>query len=168
MIRFTKALRQQIVKEFAEQNGGVFDPATFLSYVRQAGDDHPAYSWFDWNDATAAHGYRLDQARNFASGLRIRFEIEAVERKAVKVVTATAPMVFSPLAQRKHGGGYVVTDLNDPEHMAELSRQAAQSIRWFITRYEAAIIACGGNLPSLETLFTQLEIAGSHRLPDAA
>lgn len=169
MSRFTKELRQQIVKEFAEAHGGVFDPATFLSYVRQAGETHPAYSWFEWNDNSAAHEHRLGQAREFASGLRVSFQVEAVERKAMmKIVSAQAPLVHSPVAGRQNGGGYVVTDMNDPEHVAELCRQAAQSMRWFITRFEAAIISAGGDLGALETVFQKLETAGSSRLPEAA
>jgi hypothetical protein len=168
MTRVTRELRQQVVKDFAEAHGGIFDPATFLSYVRQAGETHPAYTWFEWDDSQAAHGYRLDQAREFASGLRVRFEVETVERKPLTIVTASAPMVHSPVAQRHHGGGYVVTDMKDPEHVAELCRQAGQSMRWYITRFEAALLAAGVDLASLEKVFDQLQIAGLSSLPEAA
>jgi len=167
-MRFTKELRQQIVQEFAERNGGVFDAGAFLSEVNQVGETHPAYEWFEWNDRKAAREHRLDQARSFAQGLRIRFEVETVERGKVTVVSRAMPLVISPVATRSTGGGYKLADPNDPTHLAELARQAAQQLRWFNERFEAALAFAEVPLDGLIAIVERLEAAGSAGLPEAA
>lgn len=156
-MRYTRETRQQIVKDFAEQNGGMFDAALFLANVRIEGEAHPAFGWFEWNDDKAAHEYRLDQSRDFARGLVIKFEVEEIHRGKLRIAERNAPMVLSPLGGRRSGGGYVITDPADGEHMDELRRQAAQSLRWFISRYEAVLAHSGVNLPMLERMQALLE-----------
>lgn len=163
MARFTKALRQQIVRDFAEQNGGWFDPAAFLAFVRDSGVDHPAFGWFEWDDDKAAEEFRLDQARDFARGLVIKFEVQSLHRGTMRVIEHSAPLVVSPLDRRRQGGGYYLTDANDPAHMAELCRQAAHSLRWFISRYEGALAYSGVGVAGLEKMQTALEDATAHR-----
>lgn len=157
MARFTKALRQQLVRDFAEKNGGWFDPAAFLSEVRKAGDKHPAYEWFEWDDNKAAHEFRLDQARDFARGLIVSFEVRTTHRGSMRVVAQSAPLLLSPINGRKGGGGYFITDPNDPSHMMELCLQAAQSMRWFISRYEGALRYAGVNVAPFEKVQEVLE-----------
>jgi len=157
MARFTKELRQQIVREFAEGHGGMFDPAVFLASVRDAGPEHPAWEWFDWNDETAANEYRLDQARDFARGLVVRFEVKVVHRGTLRVVEKAAPLALSPLGGRNDGGGYYLTDPDDPAHMEELCRQAAQSLRWFVSRYEAALAYAGVGVGGFDKALDALE-----------
>jgi len=161
MARFTKALRQQIIREFAEAHGGVFDPAAFLSAVHDEGEGHPAYEWFEWSDDKAALEYRLDQARDFARGLVVRFEVQEVHRGKMRIAERSAPLVMSPLGTRRDGGGYVVTDPNDPAHMEELRRQAAGSLRWYISRYEA-VLADVGAMQQFERTLGMLEVV-EHR-----
>lgn len=167
MARFTRELRQQIVHDFAVRNNGWFDPAAFLAHVREAGAEHPAYSWFEWADDKAANEYRLDQARDFARGLTVRFEVQTEERRAV-VVSQSAPLIISPMRNRHDGGGYHLMDPNDPSHMAEHCRQAAQSLRWYISRYEAAVRFAGGDIEPLERVRALLDSASSDALPEAA
>lgn len=162
MARYTKALRQQIVSEFAKENGGWFDPALFLDAVREVGVDHPAYDWFVWDDDKAAREFRLDQARDFARGLVVRFEIEEVHRGKMRIAEHSAPLVISPLSSRRGGGGYFVTDPASDEHMDELRRQAAQSLRWFISRYEAVLTHVGVGLTPLEKVQALLEDQVEH------
>lgn len=157
MARFTKALRQQVVRDFAEQNGGWFDPAVFLAEVQKVGAAHLAYEWFEWDDDKAAEEHRLDQARDFARGLTVRFEVRAVHRGAMRVVEHSAPLAVSPMGSRRNGGGYYITDPNDPAHMAELCRQAAQSLRWFISRYEGALAYSGVGVSGLQKVQAVLE-----------
>lgn len=150
MARFTKALRQQLVKDFAERNDGWFDPAAFLAEARDGGESHPAYEWFEWDDDKAANEYRLDQARDFARGLVVKFEVRAIHRGSFRVVEQSAPLAMSPMTGRRGGGGYYITDPNDPTHMLELRRQAAQSLRWFLSRYEAALTDAGVSTAAFE------------------
>jgi hypothetical protein len=161
MARFTKALRQQIIREFAEAHGGVFDPAAFLNAVRAAGEGHPAFEWFEWDDAKAALEYRLDQARDFARGLVVRFEVQEIHRGKMRIAERSAPLVMSPLGNRRDGGGYIVTDPTDADHMDELRRQAASSLRWYISRYEA-VLADVGAMQQFERTLSMLE-AVEHR-----
>jgi hypothetical protein len=161
MARFTKALRQQIIREFSEAHGGVFDPAAFLTAVHEAGEDHPAYEWFEWSDDKAALEYRLDQARDFARGLVVRFEVQEVHRGKMRIAERSAPLVMSPLGTRRDGGGYVVTDPSNPDHMEELRRQAAGSLRWYISRYEA-VLADVGAMQQFERTLGMLD-AAEHR-----
>lgn len=168
MSRFTKALRQEIVETFAKEHGGVFDAAAFLSEVNQVGAAHPAYDWFQWDDRKAAREHRLDQARAFAQGLRIRFEVETVERGSVKVVSQSMPLVISPVHSRAKGGGYRLSDPDDPEHLAELCRQAAQQLRWFVERFQMAIAHAGVDSAALGQVLLDLDAASSVSQPEAA
>lgn len=162
MSRFTKNLRQEIIEAFARDNNGWFDPHAFVAHVREVGADHPAHAWFEWDDNAAAEAYRLDQARDFARGLRVEFTVETIERDSVRVVTA--PFLTSPVATRKSGGGYYVTDLGDAEHVAEMKRQAAQYLRWFVSRYEAILDAPA--VDALTTVQGLLESGGLRKRPD--
>lgn len=157
MARFTRAIRQQIVREFAEKNGGWFDPARFLSHVEKQGEKHPAWEWFEWDDDNAANEFRIDQARDFARGLVIRFEVQSLHRGKFKVTEHTVPLAVSPVSGRRGGGGYYITDPNDPAHMAELCYQAAQSLRWFLSRYEGALRYSGVDIAPLEKTRSVLE-----------
>lgn len=154
MAKFTKALRQKILDDFTRRNNGWFDPRAFMLHVKEAGPDHPAYGWFTWDDAKAAEDYRVWQARTFAQGLRISFKVETVERGAF---TVSAPQFVSPVDRRGDGGGYFQTDPGDAEHLAEMGRQAAQHLRWWLRRYEAVVAPAGGDLDALNGLCAALE-----------
>lgn len=166
--RFTKDIRQQIVRDFAEKNGGVFDAGAFLSEVNQVGKVHPAYEWFEWDNHRAAREHRLDQARSFAQGLRIRFDVETIERGKMKIVSRSMPLVISPVSSRSTGGGYKLSDPNDPAHLAELARQAAQQLRWFKERFEAALAFANIPVEEIIAIVARLDTASSASLPEAA
>lgn len=155
---FPRAKRQQIIRAFAERNQGRFDAGLFLAEVERTGPEHPAYRWFDWHDARAAHRYRIEQAREFARGLTVVFSVEeARPEQRFRVSQREAPFVHSRLDGRARGGGYEITDPDNPEHMAELCRQAGQTLRWFSRRYAVAIERVGGDAAALEALARALE-----------
>jgi hypothetical protein len=158
MARFTKAQRQKIIEDFARQNNGWYDPRAFVQHVRSEGQDHPAYEWFTWDDQAAADAFRLDQARDFARGLVIKFEVQEARPKG-KVIVAQreAPFAVSPASTRKSGGGYYLTDPGDSEHMAELRRQAATDLGWWLRRYGAALEAAGGDVKTIEKTLALLQ-----------
>ena len=160
MARFTKELRQQIVDEFATRHNGYFNPALFLEEVQKIGPDHPAYSWFEWDDDEAARQHRLWQAREFTRDLRVKFTIEEVRPdRSVSVRTVEAPAMLSPIERRSQGGGYYQTDLSNPEHMAELCRQAASALGLWLRRYEAALLHIGGSPTAVQDQIKALEKA---------
>src|SRR3982751_2707840 len=116
MSPYTEELRQQIIEEFCSRHDGRYDAAEFLDEVRRAGPKHPAYDWFEFDVKKAALQYNLSQARQFAQGLKVTYEVKKVAAGGpIKLITS-APLVISPLASRHQGGGYVLTDLTDKQH----------------------------------------------------
>lgn len=161
-MRFTKEQRQKIVRDFAVRHNGHFNPRLFLDEVRKEGEGHPAFGWFTWDKDKAAQEYQLWQAREFASGLVVSFSIEEIGRdKSIKVREVTAPFALSAMDGRSKGGGYVVTNPNDPAHMRELCQQAATDLRRWLNRYEAAIAHVGGSPASMRKQLALLEASGN-------
>jgi hypothetical protein len=156
--RISREQRQAIVRDFATRHNGVYNPKIFLEEVKKAGADHPAYGWFEWDATKAAKQYRLWQAREFARDLRITFSVDEVGRNGTMTVRTTEmPMVLSPTDGRQDGGGYFLTDPNNPDHMAEHCQQAGVALRAWINRYQAAIMHAGGSLRQIEDLAVRLE-----------
>lgn len=152
MARFTRALRQRIIEDFTRANNGWFDPRAFVAHVRAAGPEHPAFGWFEWDDKVAAEAHRLDQARDFVRGLVVRFEVRTEAREGLTVVAREAPFAVSPVAPRRSGGGYYLTEPGCPEQMAELRRQAARDLAWWLRRYRGAVEDAGVELGALDDL----------------
>ena len=121
----SKELRQEIIKDYAERHDGVYDAKGFFEEVRDIGPDHPAYKWFTWDSEKAAFEYNVDEARRFARNLKVVFQIKNVHSGNVTIKT---PFAHSPIASRRSGGGYRVTDLSNDEHYAELKRQAQAAL----------------------------------------
>lgn len=158
MNRFTKELRQEIVREFAVRHNGTFNPGLFLEEVRSAGQGHPAYEWFEWDQAEAARRHQLEQAREFARDLRVVFKIEEVGgRKPVKVRETVMPMLLSPLRDRQQGGGYYLVDPDDPAHMREHCAQAAVALRGWLNRYIGAMQFVKMPVAEVEGIVSALE-----------
>jgi hypothetical protein len=158
MSKFTKELRQKIVEDFSRRHNGQYNPALFLDEVKATGPEHPAYGWFEWDADKAVKEYQLWQARSFAKDLRISFSVEEVGRGgAVTVTTSEMPMVLSPSNGRKDGGGYVLTDPNDPAHQAEHCHQAAAALRSWLNRYQAALVHAGYGTKLIEQVADAME-----------
>ena len=143
---FTRATRQAIVEDFARRHSGQFDAELFVQEVRRRGEAHPAFGWFDWDDSSAAHEHRLWQARTFVRDLVVKFSIEEISRTgSVRVIQTEMPLVISPLTGRVDGGGYIVSNPHDPEHMATFCKEAASALKSWIKRFEACLIHVGTN-----------------------
>lgn len=168
-LRLTKSGRAKIVAEFAERHGGSFSPGLFLDEVRAAGEAHPAYAWFTWDQDRAALEHNLAEARAFVQDLKIRFTISEVGRTgSITVRTAEMPLALSPTDGRANGGGYRITNPNDPEHVAEHCRQGATALRSWIARYADAVRHAGGDLDALESTINSLDVVVATRNIDAA
>jgi hypothetical protein len=151
MSRFTKALRQEIVREFAIRHNGQFNPVLFVEEVRDRGADHPAHGWFDWDKDNAAFQFWVQQAREFTRDLKVSFRIEEVGRKkAVSIREVKMPALISPAASRSKGGGYVLVEASEPDHMIEHCHQAATALSSWIARYQSAIEYAGGSVSELK------------------
>lgn len=160
--RFTKELRQEIIRDFCLRRNADFDARLFEQEVREKGAEHPAYEWFEWDGDKAAAEWRIQQARQFATGLRISFKVEEIGRGgSVTVRQVEAPFAISPGVDRKAGGGYFLTDPTNPDHMREFSRQAAVGLVGWLRRYEAALLSAGGSAQTIERQIKLLEKAAS-------
>jgi hypothetical protein len=169
MSKFTKALRQQIVRDFSIRHNGQFNPALFVEEVRKTGPSHPAHEWFEWDAKKAALQYQIEQAREFARDLRVVFTVEEIGRnKAVVVRERVMPLVLSPIDRRDKGGGYVLTDPENPEHMAEHCRQAASALDAWLGRYSAAVDHAGGSAAAIQKQVNTLRLAGASVGDEAA
>lgn len=169
MARFTKELRQKIIRDFCLKRNTDFDAKLFAQDVRDTGPEHPAWEWFEWDEGKAASEYRVWQAREFAKDLRVKFTVEEVGRGgAITIRAVEAPMLVSPVDGRRAGGGYFLTDPSNPDHMAELCRQAATSLSTWLRRYEGALAHAGGSVAAVAKQLKALEAASSHRIDEAA
>lgn len=159
MSRFTKALRQKIVTDFASRHGGHYDPSAFVEEVRRTGASHLAHSWFEWDASKAAHSYQVNQARDFARDLKVSFKVEVVNggRRSIQVRETAMPLVLSPLEGRKSGGGYLLVDPDDPAFMHEHVQQAALALRSWLSRYSAALEHVHQSRDTLDAIVTLLE-----------
>src|SRR5512139_557389 len=157
---FTKERRQEIVREFAIRHNGFFNPKLFFDEVKSAGESHDAFPWFEWDRDKGWHEHNLWRAREFASGLQVKFTVEEVGRnKAITVREVSMPFALSPVSDRETGGGYIVSDPNDPAHMAELCRQAASDLNRWLRRYEGALVYAGGSTVSIQKQLNLLTAA---------
>jgi hypothetical protein len=157
-VKYTAKVRQKIIADFCKRHDGEYDPVVFVREVKRKGEDHPAYDWFVWEDTTAAEQYRIWQARVFARNLVIKFSIEEVGRGGkMMVVEQQMPLVISPMAGRRAGGGYLLSNPQDQRHMAMLCAEAAVSLRTWLRRYSAAVHATGVPVRVVEHLAEQLE-----------
>lgn len=159
MSRYTKALRQKIVTEFATRHNGTFNPGLFVEEVRLTGGTHPAYDWFEWDRSKAALAFQIEQARDFARDLRVTFKVEVVNggKRSVKVRETAMPLVLSPMDGRKNGGGYLLVNPDDPAYMAEHAGQAAQALRSWWSRYQSAAEHVGIPSADVDGMIAQLE-----------
>ena len=169
MARFTKALRQEIIRDFCFRYNAEFDARLFEQEVRETGPSHPAYEWFTWDSDRAAHEHRVWQAREFASGLKVAFTIEEIGRnQSVRVREIEMPFLVSPMDGRRAGGGYYLSDPSSPEQMAEFCRQAAMDGARWLRRYEAAFVHAGASVAVIERQLKLLEAAAPEEREEAA
>ena len=160
MTRYTKALRQKIVREFAVRHNGIYNPARFVDEVRRAGKKHPAHGWFTWDASKAAKAHWLQEARDFARDLRVVFTVEQVgRRKPLTVKQTEMPMVISPMSGRHRGGGYVLVQSGSEEHIAEHCLQAAMALDSWLSRYASALAHIGESTATIVSLANKLRLA---------
>jgi hypothetical protein len=151
----TREEKQEIIRDFALRHDGIYHPAAFVDEVAEAGDDHPAFQWFEWDNDIAARHHRVWQARMFAVGLKVQWTpIEDISGKKPKV--HWTPFAVSPVDDRDAGGGYYIADPDNPAHMRELCRQAVTDLERWLNRYESSLIYAGGSPAWLNRTLKQL------------
>lgn len=162
MAKFDRTYRQKIVDEYLNASGqNVFVPSEFIDWLRDQ-PDHRVYPvFFGKSDEDAAAEYRINLARQFVSGLQVKIRMAATtideSGREVKVtegaVTAVrVPAFYSPLSERKGGGGYHAFDSEDPAALRELRRQASTDLRRFIHRHEGIAKLSGISLEAIKVI----------------
>lgn len=150
--------RQAIIDGYLAETGrNMFEPGEFVDWL--AGQpDHEAYPWFyGKDDATAAREYRIQMARQMASGLRITVRSEEPGAGGVvRIVERSYPALISPIAGRRTGGGYQPFDPSDPAAQAELRRQGAVALVSWVERYAGAFEAAGLDCAPVKEIAAQM------------
>ena len=77
--------------------------------------------------------------------------------RAQRIPRRGVVLIWSPMAGRSQDGGYLLTDTNDPEHMAEHCLQAAVALRSWLNRYSAALSHSGSTSASILSIVEMLE-----------
>ena len=136
---FKKADRQRIIDGYLSETGrNLFNASEFIDWL-EGQPDHEAYPWFfGMDDATAARQHRIALARRMASGLRVVASVETKEAKVLQITQREYPAYVSPVAGRKHGGGYERFDPEDGAAMDELRRQGQTALQSWLDRYRGA------------------------------
>ena len=157
-VRLLRKQRAEIIKDFCQRHGGVYNPHSFVEEVRSTGPDHPAYDFFEWDDNKAASEHRTRQARMFVQGLKLVFQIEhQTPTGRIKIQERDVPLLLSPSSTRQDGMGYYMFDPDDPDHLEELRRQAVVDLKAWLVRYSVALDAAGLTALPLERILSVLE-----------
>jgi hypothetical protein len=126
------------------KHDGVIMPAVIV--MEAAKKQNPMHTEFNWDDAEAAHEFRLDQARNLIRSIEIIYpDVGSKPIRAYEVVTQQAK---KDLPARKVYRS-VEEILNDPEMRDELLGQAIRDALTYRRKYHA--------LSELAQVFTALD-----------
>jgi hypothetical protein len=160
MPHLSKDARQRISDEFIRRHNGNFNADLFFQEVSRAGPSHPAYAWFEWDRDKTFNQFNVERAREFVRDLRVSFRVEEVTGlHSVRVRETPMPMVLSPMENRQKGGGYVLVDPADPQHIGEHCRQAAKTLHQWFGRYQAALAYAGVKSTDIDKIVGRLEAA---------
>ena len=165
--RFSKKDRQQVINDYLNKTGrNSYVPVEFVEWMQNQ-PNHPAYKLFIFeDDAKMAFKQRIQIARQFASGCKITVQYrdipsETIDYSKAVVVEETKvikfPSYISPIDNRAQGGGYQKFDLNNPETVKELCRQASRELNSWLKRYEGICTVKGIDIGSLEEVSSLLE-----------
>ena len=152
-VRFSKDTKQRIIDEYLASTGlNTFRADEFVDWLADQ-PDHEAYSaFYGMTDQHAARQYRIDMARDMASGLRIVAKTEVIESGVTSVKVTEYPAYISPVKGRKDGGGYEPFDPSDEDAQAELRRQAGVQLAAWLNRYRGSAENIGLDMTPIEDM----------------
>tara|TARA_R110001583_G_scaffold40337_1_gene128900 strand:- start:40 stop:579 length:540 start_codon:yes stop_codon:yes gene_type:complete len=153
MAGFPKKERQRIIDEYLAASGNnMFVPHEFVAWLEEQ-PDHEAYEWFFGSgDEEAAKQWRIQMARQMASGLRIVVQDTVTNNEVVSIKVIEYPTFISPVAMRKKGGGYEKFDPENETDQQELRRQAATALASWLSRYRGCAENFGVNVSAIEDI----------------
>jgi hypothetical protein len=158
--KYTRADREAIANDYVKRHGG-YNPEGFVEEVAASKGKHPAWDWFTWDDAEASREYRIWQARKFVTNLRVSFKVETIRRGKMVLRYEEAPMLISPVENRRFGGGYHMMDTDDPMQMAEYCDEAVRALQTWLRRYSGAVAYAGGSTAGIEKQVAILQKAAA-------
>ncbi len=137
------ASQKQVVSELKRllrAGGGVLQPEAIVEAARPV--DSPLHSRFEWNNSKAAHEFRIWQARQL-----IRVTVQVLDEKTGNTDRVFVSLKSDRLAER---GGYrtLVSVLSEPEHRAQLLKEALEEFAYFKEKY--------GRLKELASVFAAI------------
>jgi hypothetical protein len=169
--RFTRAMREEIVRDFTDRHGGEWIPAAFWDEVeacRRRGVPHPADDWFERDPDLAARAFWIEQAREFASGIRVvYFQREPPDVRHFTITEVEGPLVISPMANRANGSSYHIFDLENPEHRQEWCGQAGVALKAWMEKYACVFDDVSVRRADIESLVARFNFVADGML-DAA
>ena len=121
------SVREEL-ERIRKQNGGLLRPEDVLQAAKPKSS--PLHGRFDWNDGTAAHNWRLEQARHI-----IRVFVQVIDTGK----GSAESRVFVALSSDMPGGGYrILTDvLGDDALRRTLLQDAYADMRRFTQKYSS-------------------------------
>ena len=165
--RFGKKDREKIINDYLNQTGrNSYVPAEFVDWIQNK-PDHPVYKLFGFeDDEKMALKYRIQMARQFATGCKITVQYRDLPTETVDVTDSITvedakvvrfPTFISPIDNRAQGGGYQKFDVNNPDTVAELCRQACRELRSWTKRYKGICAVKEVDIENLEEVANSLE-----------
>jgi hypothetical protein len=121
------------LQQIAALNGGVLNPRMVIEAARDEGSvlhDH-----FEWDDTTAAEGFRLVQAGMLIRRVRLRIVTDDRDSRTVNIQVSRA---FESLpSMRRRDGGYLAlqTIVDDPVKKRELLDQVLTDLEALRRKY---------------------------------
>ncbi|MFA5138355.1 MAG: hypothetical protein WC728_03900 [Elusimicrobiota bacterium] len=117
------------LERIRKRNGGLLRPEDVVRAARPKSS--PLHDRFDWDDGTAAHSWRVEQARHL-----IRVFVQVVDAGGCN---AESRMFVALSADKSGGGGYrILTDVLGDDTLREaLLRDAFEDMRRFTQKYAA-------------------------------
>lgn len=79
-----KKTASEAINAIAARNGGRVTPEEVIDAARRT--DSPLHDYFDWDDNSAAHKYRIEQARGLIREVKITFTVETKTVRSVYYV----------------------------------------------------------------------------------
>ena len=115
------------LKKIAHQNGGLLQPETVVEAARPVSS--PLHSRFEWDNGSAAHQYRIWQARQL---IRVSVELLQGTKESIEVFVSLIPD-----RERESGGYRIMTDvLSDSQMRAQLLKDALNELEIFQDKYK--------------------------------
>lgn len=159
--------RQRIIDEYLNESGANYlQPHEFLQWL-SVRPRHPAHGiFFGISDTDAAMAYRISLVRKWVSGLRIVVadRVSPLSQSVTVTVTeqeVTLPAMFSPVGDRRFGGGYHKTDPDNSDNLQELCRQAATDFARLEERWGGLARLQGIDLSAINEIIARFDAAGN-------